>query len=66
MLRRYSKARTAASGSVNGDVSNTFKPPSAEVHEKRLRELSRTIEESHKKTEQVCSKVLLFSFFLYS
>ena len=57
MLRRYSKARTAASGSVDGDVSNNFKPPSAQVHEKRLHELSRTIEVSQKKSEQVSFKV---------
>ncbi|XP_048128537.1 kinesin-like protein KIN-14E isoform X2 [Rhodamnia argentea] len=35
MLRRYSKARSIASGSVNGDTSNNLKPPSVEVHEKR-------------------------------
>ncbi|KAJ6770676.1 KINESIN-LIKE PROTEIN KLP-3 [Salix purpurea] len=57
MLRRYSKARTAASGSVDGDVSNNFKPPSAQVHEKRLHELSRTIEVSQKKSEQLLEEL---------
>ena len=57
MLRRYSKARTVASGSVNGDVLNNSNPTSVEVHEKRLNELSKTIEESQKKSEQVSFKL---------
>lgn len=53
MLRRYSKARTAANGSVNGDLSNNFKPSNSEVYEKRVQELSKSIEESQKNTDQV-------------
>ncbi|KAJ6313902.1 hypothetical protein OIU78_017537 [Salix suchowensis] len=57
MLRRYSKARTVASGSVNGDVLNNSNPTSVEVHEKRLNELSKTIEESQKKSEQLLEEL---------
>lgn len=48
MLRRYSKARSAASGSMNGDSSSNVKPPSVEVYEKRVQDLSKALEESQK------------------
>ncbi|EEF33851.1 kinesin-like protein KIN-14E [Ricinus communis] len=53
MLRRYSKARSTASGLVNGDLSNTFKPPNVEAYEKRVQELSKSIEESQKNTDRL-------------
>uniref|UniRef100_A0A5B7AQB9 Kinesin-like calmodulin-binding protein n=1 Tax=Davidia involucrata TaxID=16924 RepID=A0A5B7AQB9_DAVIN len=53
MLRRYSKARSAANGSINGDLSGNFKPPSVDVHEKRVQELSKAIEESQKNANQL-------------
>ena len=53
MLRRYSKARSTAGGLANGDLSNNFKPPSVEVYEKRVQELSRSIEESQRNTDRV-------------
>ncbi|KAA8532112.1 hypothetical protein F0562_006746 [Nyssa sinensis] len=53
MLRRYSKARSAANGSVNGDLSANFKPPGVGVHEKGVQELSKAIEESQKNANQV-------------
>ncbi|GAV64881.1 Kinesin domain-containing protein/FERM_M domain-containing protein/MyTH4 domain-containing protein/FERM_N domain-containing protein [Cephalotus follicularis] len=53
MLRRYSKARSGASSSMNGDLSNNIKPPSVEVYEKRVQELSKTIEESQKNTDRL-------------
>lgn len=54
MLRRYSKARSAANGSVNGDVSsNNHKPLVSDTYEKRLQDLSRALEESEKKASQV-------------
>lgn len=56
MLRRYSKARSAASGSVNGDLSNSSKPSSVEVYEKRVQELSKAVEESQRNTDQVSFK----------
>ncbi|KAF4346122.1 hypothetical protein G4B88_002695 [Cannabis sativa] len=54
MLRRYSKARSAASGSTNGDLSNNFKPSSssAEVYEKRVQDLSKSVEESQRNVDQ--------------
>ena len=53
MLRRYSKARSAAAGSLNGDVSNNFKPPNLELYEKRVQDLSKLAEESQKNVDQV-------------
>ncbi|MBA0793689.1 hypothetical protein Gohar_018077, partial [Gossypium harknessii] len=57
MLRRYSKARSVANGSVNGDVSNNFKPPSLEVYEKRVQDLSKAVEESQKNTNQLLGEL---------
>ncbi|KAL3612797.1 hypothetical protein D5086_003817 [Populus alba] len=57
MMRRYSKARTVAGGSVNGDVLNNSNPTSVEVHGKHLNELSKTIEESQKKSEQLLEEL---------
>lgn len=53
MLRRYSKARSAAVGSIFGDSSSTFKTQSVEVYEKRVQDLSKDIEESQRNAEQV-------------
>ncbi|MBA0608177.1 hypothetical protein Godav_020419, partial [Gossypium davidsonii] len=57
MLRRYSKARSVANGSVNGDVSNNFKPPSLEEYEKRVQDLSKAVEESQKNTNQLLGEL---------
>ncbi|KAK8996206.1 hypothetical protein V6N11_076453 [Hibiscus sabdariffa] len=57
MLRRYSKARSVANGSVNGDVSNNLKPPSLEVYEKRVQDLSKAVEESQKNTNQLLEEL---------
>ncbi|KDP24905.1 hypothetical protein JCGZ_24283 [Jatropha curcas] len=57
MLRRYSKARSAANGVVNGDLSSSFKPPNAEVYEKRVQELSKSIEESQKNNDQLLEEL---------
>lgn len=54
MLRRYSKSRSAASGSYQGDISHSVKSPaSLDVHEKRISELSKALEESQRNTDQV-------------
>ncbi|XLR50239.1 hypothetical protein S83_000911 [Arachis hypogaea] len=53
MLRRYSKARSAATGSLNGDTSNNFKPPNLELYEKRVKDLSKLAEESQKNVDQL-------------
>ncbi|XAR73644.1 Minus-end-directed kinesin ATPase [Bertholletia excelsa] len=57
MLRRYSKARSAASGPVNGDFSSNFKPPSVDVYEKRLQDLSKSLEESQKSANQLLEEL---------
>ncbi|KAJ0040808.1 hypothetical protein Pint_28780 [Pistacia integerrima] len=57
MLRRYSKARSATSGSMNGDHSNNVKPPSMEVFEKRVQDLSKTVEESQKNANRLSEEL---------
>ncbi|KAH1150981.1 hypothetical protein GYH30_044801 [Glycine max] len=60
MLRRYSKARSAAgggSGSLNGDISNNSKAPNMELYEKRVQELSKHIEESKKNADQLLEEL---------
>jgi hypothetical protein len=53
MLRRYSKARSIASNSINEDLSNNFKPPNVEVHKKRVQGLAKAVEESQRNANQV-------------
>lgn len=53
MLRRYSKARAAANGSVNGHPSDNIRPPVIDANEKRLLELSNSLEASENKVNQV-------------
>ncbi|KAG2695069.1 hypothetical protein I3760_08G173200 [Carya illinoinensis] len=52
MLRRYSKARSSAGSSINGDLTNNFRPPSMEVYEKRVQDLSKALEESQTQADQ--------------
>ncbi|XP_052196753.1 kinesin-like protein KIN-14E [Diospyros lotus] len=52
MLRRYSKARSAATGSINGDLSTNSKPTSVDVYEKRIQDLSKALEDSQKNANQ--------------
>ena len=52
MLRRYSKARSAAAGSLNEDISNNFKPPNLELYETRVQDLSKAVEESKRNADQ--------------
>jgi hypothetical protein len=55
MLRRYSKARSGSATSTvsQNDVSQADKPANAEMYDKRVQELSREIDESQKKADQV-------------
>ncbi|XP_028776745.1 kinesin-like protein KIN-14I [Neltuma alba] len=53
MLRRYSKARSAAGGSVNGDISNNFKSPTSEIYERRVQDLSKAVEESQRNVDKL-------------
>ncbi|XP_063947825.1 kinesin-like protein KIN-14E isoform X2 [Daucus carota subsp. sativus] len=53
MLRRYSKARSAANAPVNGDVSNNVKSPIVNANEKHIEELSKALEESQRNAKQL-------------
>ncbi|CAA2968417.1 kinesin-like calmodulin-binding [Olea europaea subsp. europaea] len=53
MLRRYSKARAVASGSSNGHLPDNVRPPTMDINEKRVKELSKSVEESEKKANQL-------------
>ncbi|KAE9597926.1 putative minus-end-directed kinesin ATPase [Lupinus albus] len=57
MLRRYSKARSAASGSLNGDISNSFKPSNLELYEKRVEDLSKRVEDSQRSVDQLLEEL---------
>ncbi|XP_066344764.1 kinesin-like protein KIN-14I [Miscanthus floridulus] len=53
MLRRYSKARSANSVTLQNDVNQAYKPPNIEMYEKRVQELTKTVEESQKKADRL-------------
>lgn len=54
MLRRYSKARSAANSLASGgDISCSSKPQNLEVYEKRVQDLSKAFEESQRKNDMV-------------
>ncbi|KAI4314690.1 hypothetical protein L6164_027576 [Bauhinia variegata] len=57
MLRRYSKARTVASGSVNGDISNSPKPPNMELYERRVQDLSKAVQDSQRYADQLVEEL---------
>ncbi|CAK9321347.1 unnamed protein product [Citrullus colocynthis] len=57
MLRRYSKARSAAVGSMHGDSSGNLKIQSVEAYEKRVQDLSKGIEESKRNAEQLLKEL---------
>ncbi|ESQ31065.1 hypothetical protein EUTSA_v10003527mg [Eutrema salsugineum] len=57
MLRRYSKARSAANSLVNGDISCSSKPQNLEVYEKRVQDLSKAFEESQKKIDKLMDEL---------
>ncbi|XP_022859795.1 kinesin-like protein KIN-14E [Olea europaea var. sylvestris] len=53
MLRRYSKARAVANGSSIGHLPDNIRPHTMDIHEKRVQELSKSLEESEKKASQL-------------
>ncbi|XP_057470212.1 kinesin-like protein KIN-14E [Actinidia eriantha] len=53
MLRRYSKERSGAGGSINGDLSTNSKPPNGDVYEQRVKDLSEALEESQKNANRL-------------
>ncbi|KAE9466294.1 hypothetical protein C3L33_01794, partial [Rhododendron williamsianum] len=52
MLRSNSTAKSAASVSTNGDISDKFTPSNGEAYEKRIEDLSRALEESKRAANQ--------------
>lgn len=60
MLRRYSKARSIASASIQGDIAQSPRAPSVDAYEKRLQELTKTVELSQRKADCVSWLILLF------
>lgn len=63
MLRRYSKARSAASGSIQGEFSQS-KPLSMDVYEKRIKELSKAAEESQRNVDTVSKPIEVIMKFV--
>lgn len=57
MLRRYSKARSTASGSINAGLSSNFKQPIVDAYEKRVHDLSKAIEESQINAERLLEEL---------
>ncbi|CAI0396392.1 unnamed protein product [Linum tenue] len=58
MLRRYSKARSATGSLMNGDLSNNSKlPVNVEIYEKRIQDLSKSIEEFQRNTDQLVQEL---------
>ncbi|KAG0461730.1 hypothetical protein HPP92_022027 [Vanilla planifolia] len=57
MLRRYSKARSATGSSQDDQSNHTAKPTSHEVYEKRVQELSKAVEESHKNVDKLLEEL---------
>ncbi|KAG5534424.1 hypothetical protein RHGRI_022523 [Rhododendron griersonianum] len=53
MLRSNSTAKSAASVSTNGDISDKFTPSNGEAYEKRIEDLSRALEESKRAANQL-------------
>lgn len=53
MLRRYSKARSTASGSINGDLNTNLRAPNLDIYENRVQDLSKALEESQKNANHV-------------
>ncbi|KAJ6836328.1 kinesin-like protein KIN-14I [Iris pallida] len=57
MLRRYSRARSVASGTIQSDVPKEIKPPSLEVYDKRVEELSKSVQESQKNADKLLKEL---------
>ncbi|XP_019421437.1 PREDICTED: kinesin-like calmodulin-binding protein homolog isoform X2 [Lupinus angustifolius] len=57
MLRRYSKARPSAPDSLNEDISSNFKPSDLESYEKRVKDLSKVVEESQRNADQLLEQL---------
>ena len=60
MLRRYSKERSGAGGSINGDLSTNSKPSNGDVYELRVKDLSKALEESQKNANRVSIRLSFY------
>ncbi|KAG9154693.1 hypothetical protein Leryth_019043 [Lithospermum erythrorhizon] len=58
MLRRYSKAKAATNGLANGDLPNNPQPSSMNNVDKRVQDLSRALDESQKRANQLQEDLL--------
>ncbi|XP_078443913.1 kinesin-like calmodulin-binding protein (ZWICHEL) [Wolffia australiana] len=57
MLRRYSKARATVNGVFHTDFTHTVKPNTSDVYEKRLQDLSKTVEEAQKNADRLLEEL---------
>ncbi|KAJ7544255.1 hypothetical protein O6H91_09G070900 [Diphasiastrum complanatum] len=60
MLRRYSRTRSVANGAVQSSGEATkpnIKPPGIEIYEKHIQEMSKLLEESQKKIDQLAAEL---------
>ncbi|KAI8536672.1 hypothetical protein RHMOL_Rhmol10G0275200 [Rhododendron molle] len=57
MLRRYSKARSTASGSINGDLNTNLRAPNLDIYENRVQDLSKALEESQKNANHLLEQL---------
>ncbi|EPS62457.1 kinesin heavy chain-like protein, partial [Genlisea aurea] len=53
MVRRYSKARTTAYGSVKSHTSDNSRPPAVDAYEKRALELSKSLNETENRLNRL-------------
>ena len=60
MLRRYSKERSGAGGSISGDLSTNSKLPNGDVYEQRVKDLSKALEESQKNANRVSIRLSFY------
>ncbi|KAG5529881.1 hypothetical protein RHGRI_030303 [Rhododendron griersonianum] len=57
MLRRYSKARSTASGSINGDLNTNLRAPNLDIYDNRVQDLSKALEESQKNANHLLEQL---------
>ncbi|XP_020588180.1 kinesin-like protein KIN-14I isoform X2 [Phalaenopsis equestris] len=57
MLRRYSKARNVSAGSPQEDSAHPVKSSSPDIYEKRVQELTKAVEESHKNADKLLEEL---------
>lgn len=64
MLRRYARTRSVSNGAIAGESGiPTAKPPGMEVYEKHVQEMTKLLDDSQKKIDQVCAILFLLRSF---